>query len=60
MPSLRDFDDVQILTTETGLRFELIAGWFTEAKVRFELDTEPALDRERRDIKYILGLGWGF
>ena len=45
--------DDQILTTETGLRFELIAGWFTEAKVRFELDTEPARERERRDVRYI-------
>ena len=60
VPSLRDFEDVQILTTETGLRFELIAGWFTEAKVRFELDTEPAPGKERRNTKYILGLGWGF
>ena len=60
VPSLRDFNDVQLLTTETGLRFNLIEGWFTEVKVRYELDTEPARDKARENTKYILALGWGF
>jgi hypothetical protein len=58
--SLREFDDSQILTTETGFRFDIMKGWFTEAKVRWELDTEPARGKERSNWDYILTLGWGF
>ncbi len=59
-PSLRDFNDVQLLNTETGLRFDIVKGWFIETKVRWELDTEPADDKERVNAKYIFALGWGF
>jgi hypothetical protein len=59
-PSLREFNDIQLLITETGLRIDLVKGWFTEAKVRWELDTEPASGKERDNADYILALGWGF
>jgi putative salt-induced outer membrane protein YdiY len=60
VPSLREFNDIQLLTTETGLHIDLMAGWFTEAKVRWELDTEVAEGKERSNAKYIFALGWGF
>jgi hypothetical protein len=59
-PSLREFNDIQLLTTETGLRIDLVKGWFTEAKLRWELDAEPASGKERVNTDYILALGWGF
>ena len=59
-PSLRDFYDVQLLNTETGLRFDIVKGWFLETKMRWELDTEPATGKERVNAKYIFALGWGF
>jgi hypothetical protein len=59
-PSLREFKDIQLLLTETGLRVDLVRGWFTEAKVRWELDTEPASGKERDNVDYIFSLGWGF
>jgi hypothetical protein len=59
-PSLRDFNDIQLLRTETGLRFDIVKGWFAEAKVRWELDTEPSSGKERTNADYIFALGWGF
>jgi hypothetical protein len=59
-PSLREFNDIQLLTTETGLRIDLVKGWFTEAKLRWELDTETASGKERVNTDYIFALGWGF
>lgn len=59
-PSLREFSDKQLLITETGLRVQLLKGWFGEAKLHWELDTEPASGRERQNLDYIFALGWGF
>jgi hypothetical protein len=59
-PSLREFNDIQLLTTDTGLRLDLARGWFTQAKVRWEIDTEPAAGKERDNVDYIFSLGWGF
>jgi len=58
--SLREFNDSQLLATETGLRIDLVRGWFTEAKVHWELDTEPASGKERQNTDFIFALGWGF
>ena len=60
VPSLREFNDLQLLTTETGLRIDLTKGWFAEAKLRWELNTEPASGKARRKAEYIFALGWGF
>ena len=60
VPSLREFNDLQLFTTETGLRIDLTKGWFAEAKLRWELDSEPASGTARRDAEYIFALGWGF
>ncbi len=60
VPSLREFNDMQLLTTETGLRVDLVKGWFGEAKVHWELNTKPASGKERQNMDYIFALGWGF
>ncbi len=59
-PSLREFNDKQLLITETGLRVDLVKGWFGEAKMHWELDTDPASGKERQNLDYIFALGWGF
>ncbi len=59
-PSLREFNDKQLLISETGLRVDLVKGWFGEAKLLWELDTEPARGKERQNVDYIFALGWGF
>jgi putative salt-induced outer membrane protein YdiY len=60
VPSLREFNDNQLLKTQTGIRADLVGDWFGEAKVRWTLNTEPASGKERQDTSYIFGLGWGF
>jgi hypothetical protein len=60
LPSIEDFGDRELWKTETGLRADLTADVFLEAKVLWELDTEPASGAERQDTDYILGLGYKF
>jgi putative salt-induced outer membrane protein YdiY len=60
VPSLREFNDLQLLTTETGLRIDLTKDWFAEAKLVWELDTEPSAGKERQNVNYVFALGWGF
>jgi putative salt-induced outer membrane protein YdiY len=59
-PSLEDFDDRQLWRTETGIRTDITSTVFFEAKVEWELDTEPASNTERQDTDYVLGLGYKF
>jgi hypothetical protein len=59
LPSLEDLD-VMLVYTETGLRAELSKRWFAEGKIRWDYNSEPAEDRDRRDLDYILGLGLNF
>ena len=47
VPSLREFNDLQLFTTETGLRIDLTKGWFAEAKLRWE--TREGQGRRRAD-----------
>lgn len=60
LPSLEDIDDRMLVRTETGLRAKLTTRTFLEGKVRWDWDSEPADDRERVDVDYILALGLGF
>jgi putative salt-induced outer membrane protein YdiY len=60
VPSLREFNDNQLLRTETGIRSKLVGSWFGEAKVRWTLDSEPASGKERQDTSYVFGVGWAF
>jgi hypothetical protein len=60
LPSLEDFDDRQNWKTETGIRTDVASNIFVEGKVLWELDTEPASNKERQDVDYIFGLGYSF
>jgi putative salt-induced outer membrane protein YdiY len=60
VPSLREFNDLQLFTTETGFRVGLTRDWFAEVKLIWELDTEPSEDKERQNVNYVFALGWEF
>jgi putative salt-induced outer membrane protein YdiY len=60
VPSLREFNDIQQWLAQVGLRVRLTRRWFGEARVEWELDTEPAANTERKDMDYILAVGWTF
>ncbi len=60
VPSLKDFGSNQLLRTQMALRQSLWGNWFGEARVRWQLNTDPAPDTERQDASYALSLGWDF
>jgi len=56
------FDDAQdyLLNIEAGLRTTVWKGFFSEFKIEFRYDGEPAPGRRRADTRYIVGVGWQF
>ncbi|MCL5280184.1 MAG: DUF481 domain-containing protein [Planctomycetes bacterium] len=58
-PSLEDFSDF-FLTSTAELRTNLTKTMFANFKVIFNYDATPALDREKTDVKYLLGVGMNF
>jgi putative salt-induced outer membrane protein YdiY len=59
LPSLTTYPDF-LAKTQTGLRATLIWGFFGEAKLLWDYNSNPSDDNERQDVTYQLGLGWGF
>jgi hypothetical protein len=43
-----------------GLRAPVWKGLFTDVRIEYRYDNEPALGRQKADTRYILGLGWEF
>lgn len=58
-PSLQSIKD-QLVETSTGLRYKIWGNFFGESKILFTWDSTPANGRERTDLAYILGVGYGF
>ncbi len=58
-PSFDDFSDF-FLTSTAELRTNLTKTMFANFKVIFNYDATPALDREKTDVKYLLGVGMNF
>ncbi len=58
-PSFEDFSDF-FLTSTAELRTNLTKTMFANFKVIFNYDATPALDREKTDVKYLLGVGMNF
>jgi putative salt-induced outer membrane protein YdiY len=50
----------QLIKTSSGLRTALTDVWFLEAKVRFDWDSQPAEDANRRDVVYLVNVGWSY
>ena len=58
-PSFDDFSDF-FLTTTAEVRTTLTKSMFANFKVIFNYDATPAADREKTDVKYLLGVGLNF
>lgn len=59
LPSLTPVGDF-LTKTQTGLRAQLVGGFFGEGKVLWDYNSDPGDDRDRQDVIYQLGVGWGF
>ena len=59
LPAFEDPSDY-VLTTDAGVRAKLTKTMFSEFKVEYQRDSEPAPDRRKNDLRYTLGIGWTF
>lgn len=59
LPSLENFSDFN-LNTDAGIRASLTAKMFTEFKVEWKYDSEPAPGSDKHDLRFVLGVGWQF
>jgi len=46
--------------TDAGVRVTLTKNMFTEFKVEWKHDNEPAPGAAENDLRYLLGVGWAF
>ena len=58
-PKISDPSDIY-LTTTVGLRTNVSASIFTEAKVIYEYDSTPAEDNGKNNLNYLFSLGMNF
>lgn len=49
-----------LLNTDVGLHAELTERIFMEAKAQLAFNSQPSDDREKKDLRYTLGIGWSF
>ncbi len=59
LPSLERFDAF-LVNADIGLRAALTASLVLEAKAQMAHNAQPADNRDKNDLRYILGLGWTF
>lgn len=59
LPSLEDAA-IYLINTDAGLRAELTARIFTEAKVMMAYNSKPSGDSDKKDMQYSLGIGVNF
>lgn len=52
--------DTFLVNTDVGLRAALTSALALEAKAQLAYNSQPAEGRDKRDTRYILGLGWTF
>lgn len=57
-----DLEDRQafLVDTDVGLRTAITERMFVEAKARMAYNAQPADNREKKDLRYTLGVGWTF
>ena len=46
--------------TDAGIRTDITKNFFTQFKVDYRYESQPAPGRGSNDIRYILGVGWNF
>jgi putative salt-induced outer membrane protein YdiY len=59
LPAIDDPSEYN-LTTDAGVRAAFTAAFFTEFRVEWKRDSEPAPGADKNDLRYILGVGWKF
>ena len=59
LPSLEDISDFN-LNTDAGIKASMTDRMFTQFKIEWKYDSEPAPGAEENDLRYILGVGWQF
>jgi len=59
IPSLEDIQAV-LVNTDVGLRAAITERMFVEAKAQLAYNSQPAEDREKKDLRYTLGIGVAF
>jgi putative salt-induced outer membrane protein YdiY len=59
LPSIEDFSDFN-LNTDAGVRVTLTKNMFTEFKIEWKFDNQPAPGAAESDLRYLLGVGWAF
>ena len=59
LPSIEDISDYNI-NADAGVRVTMTKNMFTEFKIEWKFDPEPAPDAASNDLRYILGVGWAF
>lgn len=59
LPSLEDISDFN-LNTDAGIKASMTDRMFTQFKIEWRHDAEPAPGAEKNDLRYILGVGWQF
>lgn len=59
LPSIEDVSDFN-LNTDAGVRVTLTKNMFTEFKIEWKHDNEPAPGAAENDLRYLLGVGWAF
>ncbi len=52
--------DTFLLNTDVGLRAALTARLALEAKAQMAYNSQPSEGRDKKDVRYILGVGWTF
>jgi putative salt-induced outer membrane protein YdiY len=59
LPSMEDVKKFNI-DSDAGIRVALTEQFFTEFKVEWKYDSQPASGAQQNDYRYILSLGWRF
>jgi len=57
-----DIEEIQavLVDTDVGLRAAMTERMFVEAKAQMAYNSQPADNREKKDLRYTLGVGWTF
>ena len=59
LPAFDDPGDY-LLNADAGIRADLTKSMFSEFKIEYKRDSEPAPGSLKNDLRYILGVGWTF
>lgn len=59
IPNIEDVQAV-LLYTDVGLRAAMTERLFLEGKAQLAFNSQPADNREKKDMRYTLGIGWTF